>query len=109
VVARRVEWWNVKVPHCAACAKRLDNGELLGYAGGALCVVLSLALFPPEVISYSLFCYILFGYPANKAITTTRKGIVFGWADNKLISARIRHPEYFHALLSATHNTSPRR
>jgi hypothetical protein len=109
IVARELRWWNVQVPHCAVCKAKLEKADLVGFALGAVCVVAAFFVFPPNEPSYILFCYILFGYPAYLVLTTLKKGIVFGFPNSNQISARVRRPEYFHAMVAATHAVPPKK
>jgi hypothetical protein len=101
VIASKVANWKVRVPYCSVCKRKLDNANLIGVASGAVCVVAALLLLPPTEPSLIVFCYILFGTPAYTFVTTLQKGIVFGRANGNVILIRIRHREYYDALMHA--------
>src|SRR6266852_417538 len=109
VIARRIEWWNIQVPHCSACKRKLDTDHAIGFITGAASIGAAGLLLPPTEFSLLLLCYILFGVPAYVAATTWRKGIVFGPSSSHQISARIRHPEYFQSLVAATHSVPQKK
>src|SRR2546425_9989029 len=59
VIARRIEWWNIQVPHCSACKKKLDTDHAIGFITGAASIGAAGLLLPPTEFSLLLLCYII--------------------------------------------------
>jgi hypothetical protein len=98
VVAQRLEWWKVKIPHCRKRNAKLERNKVIGLAVGAACAIAALIATPPQEPSLATFGYILFGYPAWVIATTVQKGIVCGQSKAALMMVRVRQPEYFNQL-----------
>jgi hypothetical protein len=100
IVARRLEWWRAKIPHCARCQRKQDRNLIIGLVVGAACSITVFIFKPPPEPDYGIVLYILFGYPTYVFATTLQKGVVFGWATSTGLSMRIRRSEYFDKLLA---------
>jgi hypothetical protein len=105
IIARRLEYWRVSVPHCSNCVSAIFWNQAIGLVAGGACIVIALVIAPPEDASISTLGYFLCGYPAWAFMNVRRKGIILGRATSTGITARIRRPEYFNALVAA--NSGP--
>lgn len=73
----------------------------MAISAGAVCVVGAFMLLPPNNVNMSLFCYILFGYPAYAAIIPLRKGVLLKSGGKDHLTVAIRNAEYYDAWVRA--------
>lgn len=95
VIARKLEWWRVSVPHCSLCARKIARGNITGVVLGGICAVAAFVAFPPSEASLVTLCYALFGYPAYAVATVIQKGIILGRGGPTEVRAYIRRRSYF--------------
>jgi hypothetical protein len=98
VIARRMEWWTLKVPHCKKCKAKLERNEVIGLVLAAVCSVTALLVAPPSEVSLGIVLYLGFGYPVWAGARIFQRGIVFFRSQGSLIMVRVRHREYFDHL-----------
>lgn len=102
VIAAKIEWTSVKVPHCERCRNRIERSYLLALILSALTIMGAWLLFWPSKLELRFFLVsILFGFPAFLAFPATGKGIMFGKAYPGSMLVLIRHKEYRDALCRA--------
>ncbi len=97
IVAQRLEHWSASIPHCSRCKLRLDYGQAMAVGAGVVCAVVAYILLPPDTLNASLFCYILFGYPAYAAIIPLRKGVMLKSGGKNHLTVVIRNAQYYDA------------
>lgn len=108
VIAQKLEWWTLGVPHCKECTAALLRNKMIGLAVGVACTLGAFLAFLPTEVSISTLCYILFGYPAYAASTTVHKGVVFGRATSDVLYVHVRRPQYASLLISLNRISTPR-
>jgi hypothetical protein len=100
IVVRQLKWWSAKIPHCSKCQRKQVRYLIVGLVLGAMCAI-SIFIFTPapepprEIVFYAFFVYPFYVLGDN-----LHKGVAFGWADAKMLSMRIRRPEYFDKLMA---------
>jgi hypothetical protein len=107
IVAQKLEWWKLGIPHCKKCTSILLRNKLVGVVIGGVCALGAFVAIPPAEVSTSALCYFLFGYPAYAISTTVQKGIVFGRASSDTIHVHVRRSQYSWLFVSLNHLSKP--
>jgi hypothetical protein len=114
ILARKLEWWRAAIPHCSVCECMLHRYEILGVASGGICalgamVINSLTVQREDGLFVGTLICIAFGYPAYAFFSTVKKGVVFGWGSERVLSMRIKSAAYFAELKRANSTPGPSR
>lgn len=105
VVVKQLEWWSAKIPHCSSCQRKQVRDLIIGLGLGAACVIAVFIFTPALDDPRAIVFYAAFGYPFYVIADNLRKGVALGWANSKVLSMRIRRPEYFDKFIAL--NSSP--
>ena len=98
IVVRQLEWWSAKIPHCSNCQRKQVRQLIIGLALGAICAIVIFIFAPAPEPPMEIVLYAFFAYPFYVLADNMCRGIAFGWANAKILSMRIRRPEYFDKL-----------
>jgi hypothetical protein len=100
IVVRQLEWWSAKIPHCSKCQRKQVRYLIIGLGLGAICAITIFIFTPAPEPPTEIVFYAFFAYPFYVLADNLRKGVAFGWANAKMLSMRIRRPEYFDKLMA---------
>jgi hypothetical protein len=105
VVVRQIEWWTAKIPHCAKCQRTQVRDLIIGLVLGGSCAIAIFLFTPAPAEPAEIIFYACFAYPFYVVADNLRKGVSFGWANDRALNMRIRRPDYYDRFLAL--NQSP--
>jgi hypothetical protein len=99
VIARRLEWWNLRVPHCTDCDARMTNRNIGGLLLGTACFAAAAIFFEPKSLGAIAICA-LYGYPAWVLAAVSAQALEVGYADERSINIGIKRSTYSSVFLA---------